>query len=152
MPVQQSQGHAGKALAVAATGVVLAIALAFGVSVLASRGKVDVRLGDEEFNAGQTESIAKDIAERGPVCYGDLIGGNRPICIHHAGADPQRGWTAFVAVAPGSDCLVQWDRERERFVDECDKTSTYPATGEGLREYPTTVEKGRLYVDLNPDD
>jgi hypothetical protein len=152
VPVQQSHGHAGKALAVAAVGVIIAVGLAFAVSVLASRGKVDVRLGDEEFSAGQTKSIAEDIAERGPVCYGDLIGGDRPICIHHDGDDPERGWVAFIAVVPGSDCLVQWDRERELFVDECDGSNTYPPGGDGLEEYPTTVEDGRLYVDLNPDD
>lgn len=61
MPVAQSQGHAGKALLIAGVGVIVALGLAFVVAQAASRGDVDIRLGDERFDAGQTERLAKEI-------------------------------------------------------------------------------------------
>ena len=34
-------------------------------------------------------------------------------------------------------------------VNACDESVTYPLDGEGLRQYPTSVEDGRIYVDVN---
>jgi hypothetical protein len=153
MPVQQSQGHAGKALAVASVGVLFALGLALAVSVLASRGKIEVRLGDQEFKAGQTANIAAEIEQHGPVFYRDPVSGGRPIFIQHLGTEVDAGWFAFSAFAPGpDDCLVEWDAGDEVFRSQCDANDTVPADGDGLRQYPVTVEQGRLYVDLNPDD
>jgi hypothetical protein len=152
MPVAQSQGHAGKALAIAAAGVVLALGLAFLVAQAASRGDVDIRLGDERFNAGKTEDII-GLIEKGdglPALFPDLVSRNRNIYVQHLGDDPDEGWVAFGAFDPDDpSCVVEIDRGAKILVNGCDGDVTYPISGEGLRAYPTTVENGRLFVDLN---
>ena len=54
MPVAQSQGHAGKALAVAAVAIVLIGVVAAFVAMAASRGDVEINLGDDRFTAFRT--------------------------------------------------------------------------------------------------
>ena len=46
MPVAQTRGHAGKALAIASVSIVLIVAVAFLVAQAASRGDVEIKLGD----------------------------------------------------------------------------------------------------------
>lgn len=155
MPVAQSQGHAGKALAIAAVGVALALGLMFLVAQAASRGDVEIRLGDERFNAGRTESIASRIDEDGglPALYPDLVSGDRNLFVNHLGDDPDTGWVAFGAFDPDDPtCAIEIDREAKTLVNACDRTITYPLGGKGLRFYPTEVEGGRIYVDLNAED
>ena len=71
-PVARTDRHAGKALLVAGVGVGFARAMAFLFAVLANRGDVDVRLGDDLFDAGQVDSISGPIAETGiPLIFPD---------------------------------------------------------------------------------
>jgi hypothetical protein len=166
-PVARSQTHAGRALAVAAVGVGLALVLAFGVAVLANRGSVDVQLGDETFQGQNAEDAAAQIAEGGPIVYADAAGGDRDIVLQHLGDDPETGWLAFAArpaAAPRS-CSVRWRPAPSgdaadgvfELVDAsgdegaCDDAE-FPATGDGLPQYPVTVRDGRLDVDLNAAD
>jgi len=152
MPVAQSQGHAGRALLIAGVGVIVALGLAFVVAQAAGRGDVDIKLGDERFDAGQIGSISDRIAKDGgvPALYPDLVNRDRPLYVHHLGDDPGTGWSAFGAFDPDDPrCLVEIDREAKILVNACDRTITYPLGGKGLRFYPTTVEEGRVFVDLN---
>ena len=152
MPVAQSQGHAGKALLIAGVGVVVALMLAFLVAQAASRGDVDIKLGDERFDAGLTESISNVIAEDDglPALYPDLVNRDRPLFVQHQGDDPDVGWSSFGAFDPDDpSCLVEIDREAKILVNACDRSVTYPLGGKGLRFYPTTVEDGSVFVDLN---
>jgi hypothetical protein len=162
-PVEQSRGHAGKALAVAGAGVVLALAIAFGVARLANQGRVDVRLGSDTFADQEAEAAAEKIAADGPILYADAAGGDRDIVLQHQGDDPEDGWIALAARPPGvsRDCTIQ-SRDRNgpfRLLDadgevsaDCDGRE-FPPTGEGLPSYPVTVgEDGRLDVDLNAED
>ena len=152
MPVAQSQGHAGKALAIAGVALVLIAVVTIFVALAASRGDVDIKLGDDRFDAGQTESIADRIAADGglPALYADLVNGDRPIFVQHTGGDPDEGWVAFGAFDPDRPtCLVQIDRDAMVLVNACDPDLTYPLDGDGLRSYPTTVEKGDVIVDIN---
>lgn len=152
MPVAQSRGHAGKALLIAATAVVLLVAVAFGVAALASRGDVTVRLGDDRFEAGQVESIAEAIAEEDglPLLYADLVTRDRHLFVQHLGRRDDEGWVAFSAFDPDRpECVVELDRGARRLRNRCDEGVTYPLDGTGLRYYPTVVEDGRLYVDIN---
>ncbi|MGH9258513.1 MAG: hypothetical protein ACRD08_01250 [Acidimicrobiales bacterium] len=164
-PVAQSRGHAGKALAVAAVGVVVALAVAFGVAQLASQGKVDVRLGSDTFANQDADEIAEEIADTGPILYADTAGGDRDIVLQHLGDDPRQGWIALAARPPGvsRDCTIQVpSRNRDdpfRLLDadgevsgECDGRE-FPPDGEGLPSYPVTVDAdGKLDVDLNAED
>lgn len=152
VPVAQSRGHAGKALLIAGVSVVLLLGLAFLVAKAASKGDVDIHLGDDRFNAGQVENIARSI-DKGdglPFLFQDLAGGDRNIFVQHLGDDPQTGWSAFGAFVPENpECRVDIDRDQRLLVDACDPSMTYPPGGQGLRPYPVTVEDGRLYVDIN---
>jgi len=152
VPVAQSQGHAGKALAVAAVAIVLIAVVAVFVALAASRGDVEINLGDERFNAGQTERLAEEIDDGGglPFLYQDLVGDDRNLFVQHLGDDPEEGWIAFGAFDPDDPtCAVLIDREEKVLVNECDESITYALSGEGLRQYPTAVEGGRIYVDVN---
>ena len=163
MPVEQSRGHAGKALAVAGVGVVAALAIAFGVAQLASQGKVDVRLGSDTFAEQDAEDAAERIAEDGPILYADAAGGDRDIVLQHQGDDPNEGWIALAARPPGAarECPIQSRDRDEPFrllnadgevSEACDGTE-FPPSGEGLRSYPVTVDAdGKLDVDLNAED
>jgi hypothetical protein len=167
-PVARSQAHAGRALAVAAVGVGLAVAVAFAVAVLANRGKVDVKLGDETFQGQNAERAAEQIDDGGPILYADAAGGDRDIVLQHLGDDPESGWLAFAARPGGVSrvCSIQWqagpsgDPSDGVFLlldgsgDEtraCDGRE-FPADGEGLPQYPVTVRDNRLDVDLNAAD
>lgn len=160
MPVARSQGHAGRALLIAAAGVLLSLGVAFALSVLDNRGKVEVRLGDETFSGAQADEMAEDIAERGPFLVADASpGGDRDIVLQHLGDDVEGGWIAIAARPSGvpRNCAIQWQAEDEVFhlldedggvAGECDGTE-YPADGGGLETFPVTVEDGKLDVDLN---
>ena len=152
MPVAQSQGHAGKALAVAAVAIVLIGVVAAFVAVAASRGDVEINLGDDRFNAGSTKRQANAIVEGGglPLLYQDLVGNDRHLFVQHTGDDPEEGWVAFGAFDPDDpSCLVLIDREEEILVNECDSSVTYPLDGEGLKQYPVSVEDGDIVIDVN---
>ena len=152
MPVAQSRGHAGKALAIAGVAIALIAVVTIFVALAASRGDVEIKLGDERFNAGDTNSISERIAEDGglPALYPDLVNGDRPIFVQHTGDEPDEGWVAFGAFDPDQPtCLVEIDRAEMVLVNACDPDVTYPLDGEGLRFYPTTVEGGRVIVDIN---
>lgn len=152
MPVAKSQGHAGKALLIAGVSVVLLLGLAFLVAAAASRGDVEIKLGDDRFNAGQVKNIADSIDDGDglPFLYQDLAGGQRNLFVQHRGDDPEEGWSAFGAFVPEDpECRVDIDRDRKVLVNACDEGQTFPLTGTGLRFYPVSVEDGRLYVDIN---
>ena len=152
MPVAQSRGHAGKALLVAGVGVIVALGLAFLVAQAASRGDIEINLGDDRFDAGQVENISRAI-EKGdglPLLYQDLVGEGRNLYVQHLEESPRRGWVAFGAFDPDDPaCTITIDREAKALVNDCDPSATYPLDGRGLRYYPTTVEGDRLYVDIN---
>jgi hypothetical protein len=150
-PVARSQRHAGRALVVAAAGVVLAMVVAVGVALLANRGTVEVRLGDDTFQAGNAEEIAEDIVDRGPVIYSDVAGGDRDIWVQHLGDDPRSGWFAFDVRPPGAprDCTATWQPDDEVFVASC-TGQEFPPDGDGLPQYPVTVHDGELDIDLRP--
>jgi hypothetical protein len=144
---------ARSAIIVGIAGVVVAVGLFALVAIVAGGGDrdvVDVRLGDDTFDAGKVERIAREIDDRGPILYNDLVGGSRVIYVNHLADDPDEGWVAFDALQPGADddCVLEWEPDDEVFVDPCDGTE-FPRDGAGLPSYPATVEDGRVSVDLN---
>jgi hypothetical protein len=128
------------------TGVVIGLVVLGGLAVLASRGTVKLQ-GDPVFDAGRTSSQAAAIRRGGPIPFPDVAGGHRTILLQHVGNDDDRGWVAFDARAPGTpDCAVNWVADDEAFEDCTGRR--YPPSGEGLRQYPVTVDDGRLRIDL----
>ena len=152
MPVAQSQGHAGKALAIAAVAIALIALVAVFVALAASRGDVEIKLGDDRFELGRAEALVDTIDEGDglPLLFQDLVSQDRNIFVMHTGGEPEDGWIAFGAFDPDDpSCAVEIDREARTLVNACDEDVTYPLDGEGLRAYPTTVEDGKVIVDIN---
>ncbi len=134
--------------------VVVGLGALLAVSVLSSRGDVDIRLGDDRFLVGQTERLADRIAtDRRPFLFSDVSGrGTRDIYVQHVGETPEVGWLAFAARAPGQtdrSCVLRWDVDAQELVDPCTE-DRYPADGSGLTRYPVEVSAGQLFADLRP--
>lgn len=154
-PVDQSRAHVGQAAIVALVAVVLLV-LGAGAFALLNRNTPsgDLRLGDQTFQGGSAERLADEIAERGPIFYGDVSGNKeRDIILQHIGDDPTEGWYAFRAAPVDKEraCTWQWEPEEELFRAKCDRSLTAPADGEGLQQFPVKVRDGRLDVDLNAE-
>ncbi|HSH23851.1 MAG TPA: hypothetical protein VK975_07310 [Acidimicrobiales bacterium] len=131
-------------------GVVAGVALFGGIALLAGSGGVDVRLGDEVFVAGEVDRLSAAVERDGPIAIPDASPRRqRDVYLQHLGTTPEEGWLAFSAQAPGAQrrCLLQWLPAEEQFADPC-SDRRFPANGQGLTRYPTTVEEGRLSVDL----
>ena len=153
---RRGRGHTGRAVAVAAVGVVVALGTAFGVATLASRGDVQVRLGDDRFDAGRTENLARIIDEDGqPILFPDPANFSRSIYVDHQGDDVTTGWIALSAFVPSQpECTLGFDPEADAYVigddqpASCDRDTTFPRSGAGLRVYATEVVDGTLTIDL----
>lgn len=157
---RRGRGHTGRAVAVAVVGVVVALGTAFLVANLASRGDVQVRLGDDRFDAGRVENLARIIEEDGqPILFPDPANFSRSIYVDHQGRDPAEGWIALSAFVPDQpECTLTFDPDVDLFTigdaqpESCDRDITYPRSGAGLRVYATEVLDGRLTVDLQDQD
>ncbi|MCY4193751.1 MAG: hypothetical protein OXF04_05575 [bacterium] len=142
-----------RAVVYTAASIGLGVGLVFAVVSLAGSEQIEVKLGDDDFNAGNAEELAAEIDDRGPVPWAPLSRG-RSIWINHVGANPETGWFAFDVQSPGAggDCVVDWDADRRLFTDTCDPTLVYSATGEGLTQFTVWVDDGDLIVDVNAND
>jgi len=155
MPVARGHGvDARSAFVVGVTGVVIALVVGAFMLYLSSRDDIQVRLGDDTFRDLDAESSAEEIAARGPLTFLDLAGGNRDIFVQHLGDDPATGWVAFDVRPAGEarECALVWQPDEQHFVDngECSAVLVFPADGEGLPQYPATVDDGgNVVIDLN---
>jgi hypothetical protein len=110
-------------------------------------GKVQV--GSQEFTLGRATAFAPLVVMNGPLIFPPPRG-SLTIYIQHLGTAVDRGWLAFDAHDPNQprNCLVQWHRATNEFVDPCDK-AIFPADGRGLVQYAATVTKsGDVVVNL----
>ena len=154
-PVAPSNNHVGRAALVALVGVVVLFA-GIGLTTLAlkNRNSPDLRLGDQTFQGGSTTNLAAEIAERGPIFYGDVSGRkDRDMILQHLGNDPDKGWYAFLAapIDKPRDCTWTWRPAKRVFVARCDPSLTAPADGAGLTQFKVTIADGRIDVNLNAE-
>lgn len=133
----------------AIAGVVVAVAVFGLVLAMSGSGDVEVRLGDDTFDAGRADRMAVVVERDGPILYPDLLSRDRPIYLAHTGDEPTRGWRAFIAVAPGqaADCILAWDPDDAVLEDPC-SDAVYGPEDEALIAYPTAVVDGRVVIDL----
>lgn len=133
--------------------VLIVAGVVFFLTVIAQNGKVQVRLGDDRFDAGKATEMAKLIAKDGPVKYADASGRQRDIMVNHVGPSPEEGWIAFEIRRPGDarTCQIDWSSERQLFTYSCDPNVTFPPDGAGLQPFPVEVISGNVIVDLNAE-
>lgn len=157
MPVDNSSAFQPvRAILVAVFGIALAVGFMILILRLTPNDGIEVKLGDDTFEAGEPELMATIIDRDGPIPYADLVGKGRDIYLQHLGTDPLDGWYAFDARLPGaaSECPLDWEANdgpgpAGLFVDRCDPTKTVTADGGDLPHYPVTIADGTLSVDLN---
>jgi hypothetical protein len=126
--------------------VVVALAVVIAIVQLSEDGTVEVRLGDDEFHAGDADALAR----RAPVLVPDLLdGGRRDLVLYHLDTDPDRGWLA-VEVLRGEGCGAVQDRTTLAVTDGCTGELIDPRTTTRTR-YPVRVDGGEVLVDLTPD-
>ncbi|MFN0092664.1 MAG: hypothetical protein ACKVWR_20715 [Acidimicrobiales bacterium] len=148
-----SRRSAAAALTMALGGVAAAVVLFVGITNLASRGKVEVRLGDDRFEVGDARSWSAKIADKGPLLFADPAGRARDVWVNHLGEDPLQGWVAFEARPAGAsrDCSVRWSADSGGFENPC-TGDRYPPDGGTLARFPVAIEGGRVRVDINYAD
>ena len=142
------------AVVVGLAGVVVALGLAGAVLLLArGGGDVEIRLGDRDFRDMETGRISAEIADRGPILFGDVADGSLDIILQHLGDDPESGWLAFEARRAGQsrDCFFVWRAADAEFVNTCDPGDVVDAAGTGLRHFGVAVVDGDVRVDINPE-
>jgi len=135
----------GAALALVSAGVLAAVFIR-----LVGSTQLESRLGSRVFVSGRAVDLAHAIRQEGPLLFADLLGGSRDIYLQQQGDDPQQGWLAFDAHAPGSPrrCTLAWQADTGSLRDPCSGV-TFPADGMGLVHYTVTINaRGRVVIDL----
>ena len=154
MPVARSTRPSLRSVVVVGlAGVAVALGLFLGVLLLArGGGDVEIRLGDRDFRDMETGRISAEIADRGPILFGDVADGELDIILQHLGDDPDTGWLAFEARRPGQsrDCFFEWRPGQAEFVNTCDPDDVVDAAGTGLRHFEVAVVDGDVRVDISP--
>ncbi len=141
------------AVAVGLAGVAVALGLVLGILLLTRTGTdVEIRIGDRDFRDMEIGRISAEIADRGPILFGDVAEGSLDIILQHLGDDQEAGWLAFEARRPGQsrDCFFEWRPEPADFVNTCDPDDVVDAAGTGLRHFEVAVVDGDVRVDINP--
>jgi hypothetical protein len=129
--------------------VIVVAAAALIVTLVVVLNRLGTSSGDGEFVI-QVETLLDAGAGDVPACFNDPIGGTRPICIFHAGDEPDSGWLAYDAQVDG--CAFEpLTPDATALVNSC-TGEAYPFTGEGVPQYETKVDDGELVVDLTGDE
>lgn len=158
MPVEQRSGGSQlSAIAIGVVAVVVAVGATWGLLSLASGGDgpVRIQLGDDDFDAGQVERIAAQIAEEAPVLYSDVSGRgqNQPIWVNHFGDDPEQQWFVFSAIAPGAEpgCFLAWNAAENLFDERRPNTDDPQEPGELCRDI-TVAATGETATQGDPPE
>ncbi len=171
MPVERRSGsNQTAAILIGIATVVVVVAAVWWLISLASGGggPVSFNLGDDEFNAGQTERLATQIEENGPVLFSDVSGRGqvRPIWVNHFGDDSTREWYVFTAIGPGApaDCFLTWNESETLFDQrtpnpdepgepgEICADEVYSVTGEGVEAFTWKLDDDdNLVIDIRGD-
>lgn len=156
VPVEQRDPRQTiKAVSLGVAAVAAAIGFLVFVLWATDRGGVEIALGDDVFDAGRTDVIARQIDEGGPIMYADLLGGGQNIILNHVGSELDTGWFAFDLIRPGqpSDCQLAWNPDASVFNDSCDPSVEIPAGGGSQPSYPVEIsERDRVLINFRSVD
>lgn len=159
-PVRKPPPFSGRTLVIAAAAILVGVALLWAASA-ALTARHNHRTGGigagGVVELGNASRLAAQIRRGGdvPIYFPDVSGNDRrAVYLAHKGPGSNAGWTAFLAQVPGAapSCQWQWNPTTRRFDASCDERRHASAEGTGLVTYPVTVVKGKLRVDLRPQD
>jgi hypothetical protein len=153
VPVRPPKKRSTRSLVIGIVGLLVGLVLVLALFVLAipsltEQERIEVRLGDDVFVAGDAGRLSTQVAADGPVLLPDVANGARDVYLQHTGDDPASGWSVFDARRPGTgrECTLTW--VGDGFEDPCDGTRV-PADGGDLPAYEVSVnEDGDVVVDL----
>lgn len=158
MPIERRSPSAQiRSILIAVVSLIFVATLGYAVFRAATGQRTTVTEGSNggQWNTGSADTKADQIDDGGPILIPDPAGAQRlPIYLSHIGSSPAEGWYAFEARPPDApdDCFIEWDAPTEAFVSPC-TDDTYPADGEGLRQFGATVtEDGDLVIDFTPEE
>ncbi len=139
-----------RGLVLGAMAVVAAVGVGWVTIWLASQGSVESNLGDDEQRLGDHRRLSERI-DQGPILFPSSEDGSRYFYLQHLGEDPLRGWSAFDASWPGSDCSYVWNGQVDWFEPpddpQCAGLGIVEADGGGLRQYVVRVDaEGQVVV------
>jgi hypothetical protein len=104
--------------------VIGAILLAtWGLAAYVSRGGAESseRLAPSLLPVGNVESVADEVAEKGPILFQGLntTRGERSLVLDHEGGDPTQGWRLYAAHPADREpsCSIEQVRGTSRFTD-----------------------------------
>ncbi|NNC79633.1 MAG: hypothetical protein HKN94_05715 [Acidimicrobiales bacterium] len=150
MPVAKTRKLDARSAAIVGIIAVIAALLIGVIAVNVGRQSGRLVLGDLDFRSLNTDNMAAEIEENGPILWPDVASGSRDLWLQHLGDDPARGWSAFDARQPGDsrDCNVVWESDAREFRDPCSNT-TYLQDGTGLPQIPVFLDGRELIIDIN---
>lgn len=153
-PVLRRRRRPGVTVVVSLAALACAGVLVWFVVNFAAANPEEVNLGDRVFEVGNAERLAERLSEdREPLLFKDPLsrGPGRELYVHHTGGDPEKGWIAVEAYAPGDPheirCLLRWDRAEQEFVSPC-SGRRFRADADDLVHHPVEVDDGTVKVDL----
>jgi hypothetical protein len=109
-------------------------------------------IANKVFEVGKVDTIAKSVAQDGPLLFPDLKSpdGVRSIVLDHAGQDPATGWQLYYGYPADRDstCLVTHKKGDRTFTD-CEGRIINPeelTAPDNVR--PIVENRKTLYIDL----
>lgn len=155
-PVAPSSGHASRALVLSFLVVALGMGLLWGASAMMTsrhNSRAVTRTVGGVVDLGRASKLLDQLERHDnvPIYFPDVSGNAaRAVYLTHRGDRSSTGWSAFLAQVSGEDasCQWAWNRKTERFDASCDPGRHADRYGSGLLQYPITVVKDRLRVDL----
>lgn len=109
-------------------------------------------VANKVFEVGKVDSMAKAVADDGPLLFPDLKSpdGVRSIVLDHTGDDPANGWRVYYGYPADRDftCLVTHERGSRQFTDCDGRTLTVDDLQLPESVRPIVENRKTLYVDL----
>jgi hypothetical protein len=150
VPVARSDPR--RATVVGIVGVVVGSVLIFVVLFAGNLGgdSSHTTTSNSTFNVGSAKDRADAIErDKTPLLFNDTATGSVPLVVQHTGTDPKTGWSAFAATPDDGSCVLEWNRDQQKF--KCGEKTLPPDPGSQFHHYPTRVDGGDLVIDLNPN-
>jgi hypothetical protein len=121
-------------------------------TVINDRATPTSNVANKVFEVGKVESMAKAVAEDGPLLFPDLKSpdGVRSIVLDHTGADIAKGWRVYYGYPEDLDasCLVTHQQGTRTFTDCNGRTLSVDQLEKPANVRPIVENRKTLYIDL----